>query len=986
MEPGYSQSRIGDFLRGFRKKRPPDVQTDSVDADLSTVTEEMRRDVSEAVPATGIEGVVTDQKVLQWYFRRFEGIDTSPVATDRFMEKSKEVYNAAWLSREIAQNFVDHNRVSPGTLDGVTITKEKVNGNGLVRYTIRGAWPFEDPTGLISPHSEKPKEFNTAGGNGIGLKQVAIRYLRDFGVKRFEVQGRGWTVNYRLAKAERVNEVIANNDFSQRVRHDWLLADLHEAEERDTCTYILETENPEVIASLDELVNIAVSERNPYLQNPDFKNKHGAIKWLKPSEDEPEPQGRLFINGQVMNYREKGKNAEDYWYGPDIVTLQLNDIDYSMSIDRPPLTAYDLKKHIETLIASMSKEDLIDQLRRSEHIWSAVSDSGFGKDRKGCFVVIEHIVDKLWFTPEYENSEFPGFFGGKPYLCLDFGVNEQQIHDLQKLGYVIYPYFFYKIGMPKASSKLDSIEVASNEKPQPAQYRRQEIAEKYGFTVAHEQIGSGEDQAQLLRSFRKRLAPHIIRIEKRREISRAFRVYLNVNLPKELLFHEVSSPKTDEQKVLHFLRGIIFAGLSRRIFEKVFTSSGDYISTFSIDYDGVMEEQILFARNVKCTSDQGVFIEFELAEDTAEEFESPISVRETETSQAQKVPVEGPAIAVPREEKKPEEREADRKDSDGKGVAGAVPPKDDPLKDIPVSQPAVPAGVIKEREVSSVEGVLSTEEERRIQEMRERIPEVKEAVLRLQAIVPKHQAREGGPESPVKKYVGWRNSRHFYGQAGEHARYLTGRHLLEILSEHDQAAIPVRVVERTHSETEMEMARLNFVLKTLANRFATPENEVDEFEIVLDPASFQLAQIGMLREYLHLTTKVALPNDVFIYRGTGSKGVNIAQKAIGLHESLFEVDFLEALRTFVHETAHNASMEHGPDFMHTMESLFSEMNARLTGIAEKLKEGVGLSEDELMILELKKRWMAIISAERNEETELSSDEISDEAGEEEVEN
>jgi len=28
-------------------------------------------------------------------------------------------------------------------------------------------------------------------------------------------------------------------------------------------------------------------------------------------------------------------------------------------------------------------------------------------------------------------------------------------------------------------------------------------------------------------------------------------------------------------------------------------------------------------------------------------------------------------------------------------------------------------------------------------------------------------------------------------------------------------------------------------------------------------------------------------NDLFIYNGTGSKGINLGQKAIGMHESLF---------------------------------------------------------------------------------------------------
>ncbi len=110
--------------------------------------------------------------------------------------------------------------------------KSKVLSDGKVEFTITGEWPFPDPTGIISPHSEKPVDKNTAGGNGIGLKQTAIRYLRDFSVNRFEIHGENWVANYELANADEINQSIdktfqgTKQQNIREMRHDWLIAGL----------------------------------------------------------------------------------------------------------------------------------------------------------------------------------------------------------------------------------------------------------------------------------------------------------------------------------------------------------------------------------------------------------------------------------------------------------------------------------------------------------------------------------------------------------------------------------------------------------------------------------------------------------------------------------------------------------------------------------------------------------------------------------------
>lgn len=938
-----SYSRLTDW---FKKKKSE--QSITVEPEIEKSQDQTRSDV-EGVLSTGIEGVVTDQKLLSWYYKKFQKLDTQPVATDKFMDKSKNEYNAAWLARELIQNFVDENEEHPYTLDGVDIISQTIDKKtGTVRFTIRGNWKFEDPTGLTSLHSAKTAKRKTAGGNGIGLKQVALRYLRDFGIQNFEIQGENWTVNYRLADKDEINQKLQDTHHSERLRHDWLLADIKRSENQGQCTYIIDTNNQEVIRALQELSNLGVSESNTFLQNPDFKNAKGALKWLPITEETKEPQGRLFINGQVMNFKSKGESSEDYWRGPELVTIQVNDVDYRMSIDRPPLNAFDLNRYTGELIQSMSEGELIEQLQKSEHIWSAVLDSAYGSDRKGCFVIIEAIVSKLWLSSKYDKTSFTTHFGTKKYLSWDRGVSEHQIRDLEKQGFIICPSYFEKIGMPKASSKLDSLEVASNEKPQSPQYKLEKIAEEYGLTVAHEKIEVSNPE-KFLQSIKERLSAYAIKIEGREDRPNAFRMYLNIQLPKELLFHQLPIPKTEEQKLLHYLRSAIFSGLEDRIFEKIYTSSGEYITTFITQYDSVTEENNLLARNVKCNSDQGVFIEFELPQELADKFKASL----ISDSLKQEVTPDTGATG----ERKP----ATRPQIEGeaqihkKGIPAEISETRKKLEAVPVQQPEPPTMPEREQKTVIKQMQLSTEEQTRLSELENKIPEITEAIAVLESAAPSAQTgakKEGAPD----KYIQWRNSPDFYGQATQEANYLTGRHLMEIVAESSQADIAIALSDREKTETERKMARLNAALKELANRFAPPEDEVDDFEIVLAPTEQQLAKIGILRAYAHLTTQVSLPNDVFIYNGTGSKGVNIAQKAIGLHESLFKTDFKEALGTFTHEIAHNGSMNHDVKFMHTMEALFSTMNEELSQISEKLLNGEKLSENELMILELRRKW------------------------------
>jgi hypothetical protein len=950
-----------------------------------------------------LEGVITDQKLLQFFFKQ-RGIDAHAIATDSFLDKSRDEYNSAWLSRELVQNFVDHNSQHPGTLDGVRFVNEDLPGGGK-RFRIEGDWPFEDPTGVLSPHSDKPEDRNTAGGNGIGLKQTAIRFLRDFGVQRFEINGEGWSVNYRLAKAADINrdwESMPGQVPIHKVKHDWLLADITEILPTGKNVYVIETDNAEVIRAMEQLQTLGVSKENPFLQNLDYQNQFGAIKWLPKSEGLELARGRLFINGQVMNYKEKGATAQDYWVGPEFVSIQLNNLKYSMSIDRPPVSPSDLGRYLDDVVGAMQKDDLVEQLKRSEHLWAGHVDSGYSFERQGAYVVIEKLARQLPYKG-WDKKEYQEYFEGRNYVCWDRGVSDSQLSELEKQGYVVCPPYFEQVGMPKASSKLSTVEAASNETPQLSKYKREQFAQEHGMEVAYEDFSEMKDTAGFFHEIGDRLSPQVIAVEKREGKPNTLRVKLKGELPKDLLFHSLPKPKEDDQRLVYLLRGMAEYGLEKRIFKKIFTSQGEFVTTFGLDYDPVTKENILLARNVKNNSDQGVFVEIEFDEQYYQAFQEAFRIVASPNETTTAIIIEGiqgsAGDIIAQDEVKPivelstvgleppqiedtvarrvwtakEEqlyKEAIKKDQsllteEERRVLQRHEQLKQKFGEVSVTQPEAPVLDSKGNVIQKV-ATMSETEKARVAQMEAELPGIVEAVNKLEELVPERKVEESvNGKGAIEKYLEWRQSDQFYGQLGENAGYLTGRHLIDLINEQNQAEIAkVDVVRDDATPQDIILKTLQDKLDAIVKRMNPAEDEVNDFNIVLEPTEKQLAQLGLLRLYTQLTTEVALPNDLFIYKGTGSKGINLGQKAIGMHESLFNVKFTEALRTFGHETAHNypEAEDHGNMFRHAMESVFVTMIDRVSGIATKLEAGETITQEERIILDVQREWDKIRSS------------------------
>jgi len=899
-------------------------------------------------------GVITDQKIIEWVFKQRHGHDVQPIATDQFMDKSKDTYNPAWLGRELIQNFLDANDQHPYSLNGVTI--QESNGKAWKKiFSIAGDWPFKDPTGIVSLHSEKSQDRSTAWWNGIGLKQVALRLLRDYGVSRFEVEGEKWKVKYGLAEAENLNSWIDENDgIDEKMKHDWLVGKLEQTRNTWKCTYTIETDNEEVIAALRSLWDLWVWEQNTFLQNPDFTNKKWALKWLTPEEE-----GRLFINGQVMNFKSQWETAEDYWKWPEWVTLQLNDIDYKMSIDRPPLKPYEMKSYMEDFIESMSVQDCIKQLQNAKHIWEAESDTWGFSDRKWSFVVIEKLVDRLRGDSEYSNNTFTTHFPNDQYLAIERSTTPSQMEELSKQWFILCPQYFADIWMPKASTKLDSLDVASNEKPSKPGDAMEKVAQESWMYVAYQKLQFGN-----VWEYFQHMKTLGISLTEREDRKGSFRLTLSEVIDKDILFHRLDTQNNSNQRKLYELRWMIAYGLQNNIFTTVFISTGEYVSTFTLDYDSVTSEQLLLTRNNSCHNDGWCFLEFEPEVEVwdklravflSEQIQSWGDDNDWGTEPIEIVDDTTGDISSNHDDllQRVTEWWLDIQES---STAGPITD----LSYVPVQQPVYDWILTPWWQVILEGYDLQDQEVERLKIFGKNIEYIATAVKMLDKKIPIPEPLEIDKKWVVEQYSDWRQSDDFYGQWLSRPEYLTWRHLLEIILECDQAEIDSIEIDRDTSDEEKAMKIVGWALQNLAKRCNVIEEDHNDFNIILSPSTRQIEKLMILREFVYIASGVLLPNDIFLFQGTWIKWWNIDKKAIGLNEKVLEEDLKEALSVYIHEIAHNYSMWHDLRFIRALQSLFADMTVNLLKLAMQARSWWELSEDNERLLVLLDRWNWVV--------------------------
>jgi hypothetical protein len=917
------------------------------------------------VPDAGINGVITDQKLVEWYCTR-QGWDATPIATDEFIGKSKDEYNSAWLSREIVQNFVDHNPTEPGTLNGVSVTEQETDG--ITRFVIKGDWTITKPTGLVGLQSKKPDGQNTAGGNGIGLKQVAVRLLRDFDVRRFQIQGATWNLDYDLINKKDINADLQAASRSEEVEDDWLIGKMSSCPEREDCSYIIDTQDPELISALRKLKEVGVCTENPYLDETKAssvfaKEGRGKLYWLPLNENGEMQDGRLFINGQVMSYRKKGESLKDYWGTSEGLTIQFDNMKYEMNIDRPPVDPFILQKYLDHILKDASPAELISQLKASEHIWAGKALNNSSTNLSAASRVIDKLVSQLRFHRDYDSGQYEAQFGDKKYLAGEIGIPKDQIERLESEGYIICPSNFAGIGMPKVSSALGEFDQAANAKPTYNLGGSRELAQKHGIRVTHQDLSHLDTGETFFQDIRNKLDPSLIRVERLGDVdSNQFRIFLNSDITVDDIFTDDLACQNDievrqstaGQNLLHYLRGTFFHGISNLYFESATLSQGKYVVNHDVRHTA--NRKRLMARNIECGNQQGLFVDLKVSEWYLDDFNKIINGSKTAETHL----TVNPEIQMQRGKVKV----VDILFDEGEGSTGIYQPlnSSNPLDDDILNQlRAVDISAGDDGKLT-VNGSAVTKERKLTDEQRKavliletKVPGISKALKELDQLIPEAQNPTSDTSPELKEYSKWRDSDSFYGQLVFDSQYLSPRSLTEIINEATDAKVDF--VQASGDSEPDSAGKLNMALLTLINRLGSFDAVVqDDFEIITKPNTEQLAKLTLLKNYVAYTTGYAIPNDLFIYDGTGSYGINIGQKAIGLNSALLDTPFAEAVGTLFHEVAHNRSMAHDLDFRNALEKLITTERKSLGGIIGKAVTQLPLSPSENIVASIRNQW------------------------------
>ena len=136
----------------------------------------------------------------------------------------------------------------------------------------------------------------------------------------------------------------------------------------------------------------------------------------------------------------------------------------------------------------------------------------------------------------------------------------------------------------------------------------------------------------------------------------------------------------------------------------------------------------------------------------------------------------------------------------------------------------------------------------------------------------------------------------------------------------------------------------------------SPDDPEMEFSVVQNPTPAQLERLRILLTYFELCTNLEVTNNLFIYQGDGSKGLNIGGNALGINIKLIDAEFDEAMTTWAHEVAHNQSMGHGLNWETTRSSIDAALRRKQAEIMQKQRDNVELSSEEIYIRDARDLW------------------------------
>lgn len=514
----------------------------------------------------------------------FPNSTTYIVNSDRFMDQSaKENYDAAWIAREVVQNFIDHNP-NRQTLNGVIFREEEL-ANNVSRFTIEGDWPFHENTGLTTGYSAGKGE-HSAGGNGIGLKQAALLLLREantrsqgFGAQAFQISGDGWALDYTILSQEDLQKHLPASKF--QFTSGWLVAKENKTDPSDRCTYTIETNNSALKDALRAMPDMGVHSDNPYLKNMDYQSTDVGFKWLGEQEN-----GRIYLNGQVMKFNNKKTDSQESWDTLPGLTISLNQ-EYKITLDRKPFDKYDLKNLLRPAVQEMSTKSIIEQLKKSKELWT--SPTALENDNSGALILVELMADSLAWRSDYSKESALEIFG--EHYHKDYSISGSQIADLRKEGKSIVPAYLRVLGFPEASSLIDKTEKIRSESVAAKSSYEITRAAKDGVIVSSikPNLESKSSEA-FFTAFQEFLQAYDYKMDD----TDTARTKITVNLPdieSVLISHPLNNFNENklEQVFLLKLRGFIEEGLKQGYLsdKDLLIADKDYVYKFGLNRDHI---------------------------------------------------------------------------------------------------------------------------------------------------------------------------------------------------------------------------------------------------------------------------------------------------------------------------------------------------------------------------------------------------------------
>ncbi len=447
----------------------------------------------------------TDDVLIRNVFPPSERENVKIVWWESFTKASRNAYTELpWLTREIVQNFTDHNKDNPNTLDGVEIETQVTEEGNIFQITWNR--DFENATALFSGKSQKEAE-NSWWGNGLWLKQVAMIFMRDYKVKEFNVYGKDWVLSYEFLSQEKINARLKDSDIEKEIWEGCLVAHLKKTPPRNFTRYEIITENNSLTQddfvankvdsiegdplhdSLKQCKNLWVHAENPMTANLDIVTPDWWIQILPPNQ-----QGWFFLNGQRYAYRPDERlkkytslskslakeenivpadsphmvtHCDEYRWGPtwlNLVALW----SYEITIDRPPMNGRKAKDYLAKISNKVPLGQAVEILKKHPYLRDVVGDNWYEYDQYSDDMPLTErlakiLVDKVVYVIERGDEEdtekllwvwFKNWILAQNYIACDID-EKSKIRKLKEKWFRLCPQYFKGIWIPLASSKIE---------------------------------------------------------------------------------------------------------------------------------------------------------------------------------------------------------------------------------------------------------------------------------------------------------------------------------------------------------------------------------------------------------------------------------------------------------------------------------------------------------------------------------------------------